>query len=197
MKKLLFALVLCVLFSVPSFAEDQASAKPGMDPAAMEKMKAATSPNDNHKALDPFIGNWTYTAKFWMPGSEKAEESSGTSSAEWIYGGRFIKDTVKGTWMGQPFEGTGFTGYNNVRGEYESVWLDSGMTGICFSKGSFDAATKTFKYSGVVSCPLTGEKEVPCRSETVWADNDHYTITSWGTVKGEEHKGMELSFTRA
>ncbi len=192
--KLFFVMILSVFFVSLAFAEKAAE----MDPAMMEKMKAATSPNENHEALKGFAGNWTYTAKFYMPGSTTPQESAGTSQSELIYGGRFVRDTVKGTWMGQPFEGTAYTGYDNVKGEYQSIWLDSSMTGIMVSSGQFDKVTKTLKMSGVASCPLTGEKNMSCHSETAWRDADHYTMTSYTKGSdGKEVKGMELSFTRA
>src|SRR5262245_58168034 len=72
------------------------------DPAMMEKMKAAMAPGEAHKALEPLAGKWTYKSKFWMKADAPAEESSGTSESEMIYGGRFLKETVKGTWNGEP-----------------------------------------------------------------------------------------------
>lgn len=42
--------------------------------------------------------------------------------------GRFVQETVTGAFMGAPFYGMGLTGYNNVTGEYESVWIDNHTT---------------------------------------------------------------------
>ena len=196
--RLSLMLMLGLFYSVVAQADDKTqAAKPGMDPVKMEKMKAAMTPGAAHKALEPLAGKWNYTAKFWMAPDQPAEQSTGTSESTIIYGGRFIKDIVKGTWMGEPFEGTGYTGYDNMKGEYQGVWIDSSMTGLMTSTGQYDAATKTFKMSGVGSCPLTGEKNHAYRSETTIQDSNHYTMSSYSTgPDGKEFKGMELSFTR-
>jgi hypothetical protein len=114
-----------------------------------------------------------------------------------IYGGRFLKEEVKGTWNGEPFEGTGYTGYDNVRGEYVSVWIDGVATSLMNVSGQYDGASRTLKLSGVNSCPMTGEKERPGRLETVITDDDHHTLTAYGAgPDGREFKTMEIVYTR-
>ena len=46
---------------------EKAAAQPAMDPAkkaAMEAMQKLGSPSEAHKALEPFVGNWSYTAQW-------------------------------------------------------------------------------------------------------------------------------------
>ena len=179
----------------PAAAEDKVAAEKA---AMMEKVKAMTSPQDAHKALEPLAGKWTYTSKFWMAPDAPPEEKSGTAENTMVYGGRFLKQEVKGEWMGQPFEGLGFTGYDNIRGQYETVWLDSMATGILFISGQFDSATKTLAQSGSNSCPITGEKDRKGRSDWTVTDNDRnaYTMYMVG-ADGKESKMMEILYTRA
>ena len=166
--------------------------------AMMEKMKALTSPSDAHKVLEPLAGKWNYTAKFQMSPDAPATEMAGMSESEMIYGGRFLRETVRGTWQGQPFEGAGYTGYDNIRQEYVSVWIDGMATGVMKSSGQYDAATKTLGTSGSNSCPFTGEKDRKGRMETTLIDNDHYTMTSYAAgPDGKEYKMMEIAYTRA
>jgi hypothetical protein len=164
--------------------------------AKMAEMQKRMTPGPEQKVLEALAGNWTYTSKFWMPDG-KVEESAGTTQAEMIYGGRFLKETVKGTWAGQPFEGVGITGYDNVKGEYTSVWYDNMATGIMHSTGSYDEGTKTLKLGGMASCPMTGIKDMPMRSETLITDNAHHTMKSFATMDGKESQGMEINSTRA
>ena len=180
-------------------AAPQAGAAGSADKAAMmEKMKKLMSPSDAHKVLEPLAGKWTYTAKFWMDPSGKPEETTGSSENELIYGGRFLKQTVKGTWMGEPFEGAGYTGYDNIRQQYESIWMDSMSTSMMTSTGAYDAATKTLTQSGSCSCPLTGEKNRQVRSELLITDKDHNTYSSFMSgPDGKEFKAMEIVYTRA
>lgn len=204
-----FALLLGLIGSA-AYAEDaaqpaetaaapaaEAAAQPAVPDAAMQEKMKLMAPGEAHKALEPLVGKWNYKSKFTMPDG-KTEESAGTSETTLIYGGRFIKQEVKGTWMGQPFEGTGYIGYDNVRGEYQSIWLDGMMTGIMKDAGSYDAAAKTFSFSGINSCPMTGEKEMKTRSQIVITDNDHNTMTAFVPgPDGKEMQAMEIVSERA
>src|SRR5437879_9050116 len=103
----------------------------------MADMQKAASPNENHKVLDALVGNWEHSGKAWMMSPDgkmspeaKPEEFKGTNTNQWILGGRFIEQQVKGQMMGQPFEGIGMIGYDNTKGEYVSVWLDNMNTGL-------------------------------------------------------------------
>ncbi len=99
--------------------------------------------------------------------------------------------------MGEQFEGLGFTGFDNIKGEYVSTWLDSMATGIMTVSGHYDAAKKTLSQSGANSCPLTGEKARPGRSEWTVTDSDHTVYTSYmNGPDGKEFKGMAINYTR-
>ena len=195
----LFVFSMAVGFSIPAFAEEAAApAAPAVsaeEQAKMAEVQKRMTPGAEQKVLEAMAGKWTYKGTFWMPDG-KSQESTGTSTSEMIYGGRFLKETVIGTWMGQPFEGVGITGYDNVKGEYTSIWYDNMATSIMTSAGSFDAATKTLKLGGTASCPMTGIKDMPMRSETVITDNSTHTMTSYMTMDGKESKGMEIVSTR-
>lgn len=194
----LFAMLLAI--GVPeSCAEDAAvpAASPAMDPAMMEKMKAMMAPTEAHKALEDFVGKWAYTGKFWMTAEAPAQDMTGTAEHTLIYGGRFLKQEIEGPWMGEQFEGLGFTGYDNIQGEYQTVWLDSMATGMMKVSGQYDPATKTLSQSGTNSCPLTGEKDRQGRSEWTVTDADHSVYTSYSTgADGKEFKTMEITYTR-
>ncbi len=174
------------------------AAAPAMDPAQMEKMKAVMAPSEAHKMFEGLVGKWNYTAKFWMAAEGKPEETTGTSDNSLIYGGRFLKQDIKGTWMGQPFEGQGFVGYDNTRAQYESVWIDSMSTGIMWVSGQFDGATKTLGMAGKNSCPLSGEKERACRADWKVVDANQTVYSSYTNgPDGKEFKAMEIVYTRA
>ncbi len=201
MKSLTRMLVFVMLFGMFGVAaQAEEAAAPAMDAekaAQMEKMMALMAPSDAHKALEPLAGKWTYTAKMWMTPDSPVEESTGTSQDDLIYGGRFLMQVVKGTMMGKPFEGLGFTGYDNIKKEYVSVWLDGMATGVMTSSGQYDAATKTITEMGVNSCPLTGEKDRKGRNVTTLVDNDHKTYTAYAAgPDGKENKMMEIAYTR-
>ncbi len=198
----LFVLSLLFVFtgSAVYAAPKEESSQMPMDPAMaeqMEKMKELMSPNENHKVLEPFVGEWTYTGKYWMKPESPAEEMAGTAKHELIYGGRFLKQEVEGPWMGETFNGLGYTGYDNIRGEYMTVWFDSMTTGMMSMTGEFDSSTRTLKQTGSHSCPMTGEKARYCRSEWIAVNEDQQIYRSYAmSADGNEYMSMELKYTR-
>ncbi len=165
--------------------------------AFAEQKAADNAAKTEHKALEAMAGQWTYEAKFWMAAGTEPETSVGSNNSALIYGGRFLKEESRGTWNGEPFEGTGYTGFDNVKGEYTSVWIDSAATGMMHSSGQYDEAKRTFTFNGSGSCPMTGEKDMKMRMEIVLADSDHYTMSAYRNAPdGSEFKGMEIAYTR-
>ena len=199
-RTILFGVFMMILSSAAFAAEETASpaaAPAGMDPAVMEKMKALMAPGEPHKALEAFTGKWTYTGKFWMAPDTPPQEMTGTATNAMIFAGRFLKQEIEGPWMGENFQGIGYTGYDNIKGSYETVWIDSMGTGIMTSSGQYTAATQTLSQAGANSCPLTGEKARPGRSEWTVVDHDHSTYSSYlNGPDGKEFKAMELTYTR-
>lgn len=193
-----FVVGLAVLVAGGLQAADKKGKAKGMamDPAMQEAMKKSM-PGERHKALEPFVGQFTTTNRMWMKPGEKAHESMGSSDHSWVFGGRFLKMDVRGDMDGQPFEGVGYIGYDNVRGEYTSVWLDNMNTGISRSSGQFDTPTQTLKESGTVSCPMTGEKDMPIRGEWKVIDSNTLMYTMYNPdPNGKEMKGMEITYKR-
>jgi hypothetical protein len=177
------------------------TAAPAMSPeeqVMMGRMKEYTTPNENHKVLESLAGKWNTTAKFWMKPGGEPEVSSGTSDARMIFGGRFLEQNFTGTVMGQPFEGRGIYGYDNMRKEYTGIWFDNMATGIMSSVGKYDPATKTLSDEGSMSCPITNETHRSYRSVTKIIDANHYTYETYmKDEKGQEFRSMEITYTRA
>ena len=60
-------------------------------------------------------------------------------------GGRFLEERVQSSFMGQPFSGIGYTGYDNVKKKYVSTWMDNMGTMIMVMEGTPDPAGKVYK----------------------------------------------------
>lgn len=166
--------------------------------AQMAKMKEFGTPGPEHAVLKAFEGNWTVKSRSWMKPGDNAQLSEATSSMTWVLDGRFLRQIYKGDWAGQPFEGMGFIGYDKMKKEYVSVWIDSTATGIFQSRGQYDAAKKTIKDSGTFSCPMTDEMDKWFRAE--WKIVDKNTLSYSIYFKdeaGKEFKSMELTYKRA
>src|SRR5262245_26127159 len=84
------------------------------DPKEMEKMMAFMTPGEHHKVLDFKVGKWTCKASMFMAPGMPPMESELKSETKWIMGGRYLHDSVSGSFMGMPFEGMGVSGYDNL-----------------------------------------------------------------------------------
>ena len=188
------AIALVLVCSAALAQHDHGTKKPAMDPAMMEAMMKAGTPGEPHKKLDAFAGKWTTKVTFWpVPGAD-AMTMDGTSEARWVMGGRHLEEKFSGTFMGAPFEGTGYTGYDNVKKQYWSTWMDNMSTGFFISTGTADGNTWT--YSGMMPDPMTG-KDTRAESKVVVQDADHHMMEMWGTgPDGKMFKSMEMVYTR-
>jgi hypothetical protein len=193
MKQIFF--LVSLIFTTAIFAKGEQDEKKN---EIMKAMKDYSTPGASHKVLEQTVGNWKYNSKFWQTADGKPEESKGTSTLKMIMGGRFLQHETHGKAMGMPFSGLGFTGYNNLKGEYETMWIDNMGTGMMHGTGSFDAKTNTLSDSGEYSCPLSKDKTRKYRTEWKIIDKNNMTYTMWGPDEsGAEMKQMELTFKRS
>jgi hypothetical protein len=77
-----------------------------------------------------------------------------------ILGGRYVRLTYRGEMMGQPFEGLQISGYDNIAKAYTTFWIDNSSTSFYLLKGTYDAAKKTYTFTGRWADPVGGETPV-------------------------------------
>ena len=186
----------CCLTLPAAAAETKAPvAKPA--PSEQEMMAAMMklgTPGPQHAALNALAGSWKTTVKTWMgPGDPKVTE--GTAEDTLILGGRFIKEEYHGTFMDQPFEGFGITGYDNMKKQYVSAWVDSMGTMIQTQTGSMDKSGKVLTFHGTWEDPITHKKN-PTKMITKIVDDKTHTFEMHNQVDGKDHKEMEITYTR-
>ena len=169
----------------------------GMTQEQMEAMMKLASPGEIHKQLGKMAGDWTFTNKMWMAPGQPPMESAGTMHAEAILGGRYIQATWKGSFMGQPFEGQGTEGYDNISKQYVSSWVDNMGTGILYSTGTCEDGGKKCTTVGESSDPMSGGK-VTMKSVLTWIDDNSFKNEMYGKdpASGQEMKMMEIAVTR-
>ena len=198
-KGIFFCAVILSL-TAKGFAADQATATPQMSKEQQEnmsRMQEYSTPNANHDVLKAFIGTWKADVQFWMDPQMAPQESQGTSESTMILDGHFLEQKYTGNMMGKPFEGRAIIGYDNLRKEYTSLWLDNMATGIVESAAKYDPASKTLTEEGSMSCPLTMETHRWHKAVTTFIDADHYTYESYMKDKnGKEFKGMIIRYSR-
>lgn len=181
-------------------AKTEMTLPPGVTADQMAEAMRLGAPSEAHKKLDAFAGNWNYTGKFWMePKQKKAQVMTGKTENSWILGGRFLqaKATGEATKEWPAFEGIGLTGYDNVKQQYTSTWMDNMSTGTMTSTATFDDKNKTLTESGTFTCPIEKSEK---KYRSVWKvkGKDAYQYVSYMTdMAGKEFKAMEIDYKRA
>lgn len=179
-------------------AKDKAHdmAHEGMDPM-MEAWMQAAIPGEHHKQLAFFAGTWTTKSKFWMdPTSETPQESEGKSVNELVLGGRFVKSHYTSEFMGQPFEGYGYLGYDNITKQHIGLWMDSMTTGVMMDAGQCDPTGKIFTMVGSFKEP--SGQDIKSTNKWTIIDNNTWKLEMWHAMPGmDEMKVGEIVYTRA
>ncbi len=110
-------------------------------------------PGERHQALAALCGTWDVDATFYMESGEM--KSKGRATHAMVLGGRFLKMDYAGDMGGATFEGTGYLGFNNVRGEYESFWIDGMASHFSVMRGAPGEAAGTVTVLGEWQGPGT------------------------------------------
>src|ERR1700757_3286483 len=172
----------------------------------MKQMMEMSKLNENHKLLAGMDGNWSYAIKMWMnpDPNAKPQESKGTATRKSVMGGRYVVMDVTGK-MQMPdetgkmkemqFKGMGVEGYDNVKQKFVASWIDNMGTGIQFSDGTYDPATKSLTYTSEIEM-MPGMK-MPVREVVKLTDKDHMMLEWYENRGGQEKKTMEIAYTRA
>lgn len=171
----------------------------------MKMMVEMSKLNDNHKLLGQLVGTWTFTNKMWMNPDPNAAptESKGVAVRKPIMEGRYYTVDITGR-MPLPgadgkmtetdFKGMSIEGYDNAKKKFFATWLDSMSTGVFIAEGTYDAATKTFTYSGDYDMAPGMKQRV--RETVKLVDADHHVFEWYEDHGGKEVRTMEIAYTR-
>lgn len=163
--------------------------------AAMEAMMKAASPGDMHKKLAPMVGTFNVTVKSFMAPGAPPMESTGTSENSWVLGGRWVEQKFTGSFMGMPFNGIGYTGYDNMKKQYVGTWMDSMSTSMMSSTGT-SADGKSYEFSSSMDDPMSG-KTMPVKEKVTVVDNNNHVMEMWTPgPDGKMFKMMEITYKR-
>jgi hypothetical protein len=194
--KVALATALLVFCSLGSFAADKKQQPPmsAEEKAAMDAMMKASTPGAAHKKLAEMAGTWNATTKMYnAPGAEPMV-STGVSTNKPVLGGRWIQQTFTGTFMGMPFEGIGYTGYDNMTGQYVGTWMDTMTTSLMTSQGSAQGDSYQFKSS--MPDPVSG-KQIETTTKVMIVNKDKHVMEMWMPAPdGQQFKMMEIIYTR-
>jgi hypothetical protein len=173
-------------------ADPKADAKAA---AMMEAMMKHATPGPEHKKLEPIVGLWAHSGKMWMDPSAPPQDFQGTTERKWVLGGRFVYDETKSSFSGMPFEGLGYTGYDNALKKYTGLWIDNMSTSTMTSTGTLDSTGKVLTNHSECYDASAGKV---CKSREVMTivSNDEHRSVMYKIEDGKEIKVMELVFKR-
>ncbi|TAH38904.1 MAG: DUF1579 domain-containing protein [Planctomycetota bacterium] len=172
-------------------AQDPAAAIP---PEMMEKMQELATPGPEHADLQKLVGEWnqSYTMKWSEDMPEMA--SKGTAKVKPLLGGRFVMEEVHMELPGMgPMEGISILGYDKLKGEYVSIWMDSWSTWPTFASGKAGKDGK-IETKGTMVDAMAGARPFRMVIQPK-SDNEHYA-EMFDTIDGKEVKVMTIHAKR-
>ena len=163
---------------------------------AMEAWQKFMTPGDAHKSLNSLVGTFDAKVSMWMQPGAPAQVSTAMSVSNWVLGNRYVEENVSGSFMGMPFQGIGYTGYDNWKKQYVGTWIDNFGTGVMTSTGSSADNGKSYTFKSTSTDPMTG-KDMPSESKLTVTDADHHTLEMWGPAPdGKMFKTMQIEYSR-
>jgi hypothetical protein len=187
------------LLCICTLAATAQEAPPLMTPEQQKQMEAfvkAMTPGEPHKLLDHMTGTWDAKVTMWEAPGAPPQSTEGISEVKWILGGRYLQERMNASLMGMSFEGLGHTGYDNVKKQYWSSWVDNMSTGMMTSTGQTKDNGKTYTFWGSMADPMTG-KDQKLEQKVVVESNDKHWFEMWGAAPdGKNFKMMEIVYTR-
>jgi Protein of unknown function (DUF1579) len=162
----------------------------------MEAWVKYGTPGAEHKRLEYFVGDWNYISKFWSKPEATPLVTNGTATQTMMFDGRYQQTVQHGSFMGQPFEGFGILGYDNLNKVYVLFWIDSMSTGFWEVRGAYDDASKTYTFKGLWDDPSMKTKTKVKLIYKIIDDNKFLYETYMIDSKGAEFKTMEITYTR-
>ncbi len=159
----------------------------------MAAMEVLATPGAHHKALEIMVGNWTAKTSFVMDPTQPPMEGAGTMSVKWVLGGRYLQSNFKADFMGEPFEGIAYSGYDIAHEEYVSVWMDTMSTKILNMTGNEEAGD-ALVMRGTSTTPM-GDN--PMKIVTKFTDQNTWVDEFYDQMPdGEWMKSGTITYTR-
>ncbi len=159
----------------------------------MAQMKRLATPNEHHAELGKAIGNWTAKTSFIIDPSQPPTTGEGKMTVKWVLGGRYIMSEFKMDFMGEPYEGIGYTGYDIAHEQYISTWADTMSTAITYMTGNMDDENTMTLY-GTATTP---DGDNLMKIVSTWIDDNTFTDTFYDqTPEGSWTQSGTITYTR-
>lgn len=159
---------------------------------------AAAAPGPMHAHLARFEGEWNVSGAWRMEADAEWTPFEAVATSELVMGGRYLTESFSSDFMGMSFEGRATLGYDNLRGEYTSIWIDNMSTGTMIGTGSANEDGTLITLSGEHSDVMSGEahKWFQLRYTSVSENENTFETLTKTTPEGEAWVSMKLNYTR-
>ncbi len=185
-----------VMVCTSLFAQTEQHKMSPEEQKAMDAWQKFMTPGDAHKSLNALVGTFDAKVSMWPQPGAPAQVSTATSVDTWVLGNRYVEENVTGSFMGMPFQGIGYTGYDNGKKQYVGTWIDNFGTGVMTSTGTSSDNGKTYTFKSMTTDPMTG-KDMSEESRITVTDADHHTMEMWGPAPdGKMFKMMQIDYSR-
>jgi hypothetical protein len=190
------ASALFLIAATAALADEPKREMSAEEKSMMEKFTKAATPGPEHAQMAKMAGKWKIQVTSWMKPGAPPMKSEGTSEFKPTMGGRYLEEEVHGDMAGQPFEGRGLQGFDNVTREQWGTWVDNMGTGTMLMKGKCAAGSKKCSMKGKMPDAIAG-KEVPFTSTMMMKDDNTFVVEMTGPgPDGKQFKNLELVYTR-
>lgn len=180
-------------------------AGPSWVAVAQEQMPASARlamPGEKHAWLDPLVGAWNVEMLVYPgPGAEPLVDDALTATRTWTLDGRYLREELRGQFMGAPSARDATLGYNALDGRFELVTVDTFEPGQMVYLGRGDEAEGMFSMHGEsteagAGSEPTGRKR-DLRFEVEIRDADYNVQRIFAKYPGgDEFLFVEQRFTR-
>jgi hypothetical protein len=168
---------------------------PMMNPEFLAASMASATPGAAHAELAKGVGHYRVEGVHWTSPDAAPVPMTATADVEMILGGRYMLEHFHSEFMGEPFEGMLLMGFDNLAGEYWSLWIDNSSTVGMLSTGT-EVSDGRIVMTGLARDPMT-PKGRPMRLETVQGADGAFTMRMFdSTPDGREWKVMEMTYRR-
>lgn len=164
---------------------------------AMKKAARYTSPGENHKVLERFVGKWNTESRFFM-GTQAMPSEKGTFEFSWLMPGRWLSGRGTGSFGGMPIEQFHVLGYDNFKMSFVTTGVSSMDTAMNRFEGDLTQDGKALVMYGTIDEYLTGEHDKMVKYLYRFVDADKILLEVHDLPIGEANtKVVEFTFTRA
>lgn len=162
----------------------------------MAAYMAMGEPGEHHEAQMKYAGHWDAKTSFATDPANPDQREEGDASCHTTakLGGRFMMSEFTSDFMGIPFTGIAYSGYDNAREQHVSVWMDTMSTAIIHMTGNPNE-DGDLVMQGTGFMPGMGDYQM--KMVYHWIDDDNWSQTFYDQMPdGSWFNSGVITYTR-